>query len=114
LLNLFRSLTARLTALFITHVALDFEQQLLVHQSDRKAALLNKARELEQQGLDDLAAELREQCDSLSLQRPLASVLPATAELRGLSQASEEPEPRQPRSAKRPVPPPKRRIRSAK
>ena len=75
--NLFRALSRRLYALFTTHIALDFEQQFLAQQSDRKVELLRKAQDLEEQGLTDLADELREQIERLSLERPLSSVLPA-------------------------------------
>jgi len=80
--NLFRALSERLFALFATHVALDFEQQFVLHHSDRKVDLIRKAQELEEQGLHELASELRDQADSLSQQRPLASVLPAVEEFR--------------------------------
>ena len=83
MLNLFRALSRRLYALFATHVALDFEQQFLLQQSERKADLLQKAQELEEQGLTDLAEELREQARNLSLERPLSSVLPAAEDFQG-------------------------------
>ncbi len=85
MLNIFRTLSDRVAAMFATHVALDYEKQFLLHQNDRKADLLRKAQQLEEQGLHDLAVELREQVDQLSLQRPLASVLPATEEFQGRS-----------------------------
>lgn len=77
MLNLFQALSRRLYALFTTHVALDFEKQFLLLQSERKADLLQKAQELEEQGLTELAEELRGQSEHLSLERPLSSVLPA-------------------------------------
>jgi hypothetical protein len=83
MLNLFRALSRRLYALFTTHVALDFEKQFLLHQSERKAELLQKAQELEEQGLTELAEELREQAENLSLERPLSSVLPAIEDFHG-------------------------------
>lgn len=83
MLNLFRTLSRRLYALFATHIALDFEQQLLLQQSDRKADLLQKAQDLDERGLTELAEELRKQTESLSLERPLSSVLPATENLQG-------------------------------
>jgi hypothetical protein len=83
MLNLFRALSRRLDALFTTHLALDFEQQFLLQQSDRKADLLQKAQDLEERGLTELAEELREQTRNLSLERPLSSVLPAADEFHG-------------------------------
>jgi hypothetical protein len=83
MLNLFRALSRRLYALFTTHLALDFEQQFLLQQSDRKADLLQKAQDLEEQGLTELAEELREQTKNLSLERPLSSVLPAAEDFQG-------------------------------
>ena len=73
MMNIFRVLGNRLAAMFATHVALDFEKQFLSLQSDRKAELLLKADELEERGLESLAAELREQAASLSFETPLAS-----------------------------------------
>ncbi len=71
--NIFRVLGNRLAAMFATHVALDFEKQFLSLQSDRKAELLLKADQLDEQGLESLAAELREQALELSHQTPMAS-----------------------------------------
>ncbi|MCA9048842.1 MAG: hypothetical protein KDA89_08955 [Planctomycetaceae bacterium] len=78
MLTLFRAISDRLNALLATHVALNFEQQLLLHHSDRKADLLRRARQLDDDGLSNLATELREHAGQLSLQRPLGAVLPAT------------------------------------
>lgn len=83
MLSLFRALSRRLYALFTTHVALDFEKQFLLLQSERKADLLQKAQELDEQGLTELAEELREQAENLSLDRPLSSVLPAAEDFHG-------------------------------
>ena len=74
MMKLFRVLSDRLAAMFATHVALEFETQLLNLHADRQADLLQKAAELERQGLDSPAAQLRIQADSLSFERPLASV----------------------------------------
>jgi hypothetical protein len=90
MLNLFRALSRRLYALFTTHIALDFEKQFLLHQSDRKAELLQKAQELEEQGFTELAEELREQAEHLSLERPLSSVLSAAEDFHGGQQSIEE------------------------
>ncbi len=89
MLGIFQAVADRLKAMFITHVALDLEAELLSQDAIRKAGLLRQADQLAAEGLDDVATELRERAGRLSLDRPLASVLPAVAELRRT--ASEEP-----------------------
>lgn len=83
MLSLFRSVGDRLRALFATDVALDFESMFVRRQADRKAEILRHAAELERQGMKSVAAELREQANTISIGRPLATILPATAELCG-------------------------------
>lgn len=78
---LFRALTHRLKALFLTAVGLDFEAQLLTHDAERRAELLRQAQRYEDEGLRGLAEHLRQRAESISLERPLASVLPAVAHL---------------------------------
>jgi hypothetical protein len=73
MMNIFRILGNRLTAMFATQVALNFEKQFLSLQSDRRAELLLEADELDEQGLDGLTAEHREQATSLPLETPPAS-----------------------------------------
>lgn len=115
MLNMFRALSDRVAALFATHVALDYEQQFLLHQSDRKVELIRKAQELEERGLHDLAVELREQADQLSLQRPLSSVLPATDELQGrLLTSADVPQSSKPVTLPAPRKPQKRSVKKAR
>lgn len=83
MLTLFRAISDRLAALLATHVVLNYEQQLLRHHSDRKAELLRQARQLEDEGWPELATELREQVDQLSLERLLAATPSSTDELFG-------------------------------
>ena len=78
---LFRALTNRLKALFLTEVGLDFEAQLLTRDAERRAELLRQAQRYEEEGLHALAEHLRRRAESISLERPLASVLPAVAHL---------------------------------
>lgn len=82
MLGIFQVVAGRLKALFVTHVALDLEAELLSQDAVRKAGLLRQADQLAAEGLTDVAEELRERAGRLSLERPLASVLPAVAELR--------------------------------
>ena len=91
MIEIFRALSRRLYSLFATHVALDFEREFLLQQTDRKADLLRKAQELEEQGLSELAEELREQTRNLSVERPLSSVMPALEEFRSESANSRTP-----------------------
>lgn len=78
---LFRSLTDRIKALFVTTAALDFEADLAVRHAERKAELLRRAAAYDEEGLHVVAKELRHQADVLSIQRPLASVLPSVEHL---------------------------------
>jgi len=78
---LFRALTERVKALFLTTAALDLEADLLARDAERKAELLRHADRYDAEGLDGIAQQLRRQAENLSLQRPLASVLPAVEHL---------------------------------
>jgi hypothetical protein len=83
--TLFHALVDRLKALFVSHTALDFEAQFLASQAERQAELLRRAAEYEREGLDGVANDLRAQAESLSIQKPLAGVLPAIGHLQGQS-----------------------------
>lgn len=78
---LFRSLTDRVKALFVTSAALDFEADFAARQAERKAELLRRAAEFEREGLPSVSKDLRSQAEALSIQRPLATVLPAIEHL---------------------------------
>lgn len=80
---LFRALSDRLKALFVTTAALDFEADLLVRDAERTAGLLREADRYETEGLVGIGQQLRRQAEQLSLQRPLASVQPAVEYLLG-------------------------------
>lgn len=88
---LFRALTDRLKALFITTAALDFEADLLARDAERKAELLHRADRYDADGRHGIAEHLRRQADSLSLQQPLAGVLPAVEHLLGTDDARATP-----------------------
>jgi hypothetical protein len=75
--QLFDALAARLKALFVTNVALDFEYALAARHAERKVELLRQAGAYEQEGLPEVATELRQRAAELDLRRPLASVLPS-------------------------------------
>lgn len=79
---LFRALTEGVKALFATNAALDFEAELLARDAERKAELLRQADRYQDEGLDGIAQHLRRQAENLSLQRPLAGVLPAIEHLK--------------------------------
>lgn len=82
MLGIFQAVAGRLKAMFVTHVALDLEAEILAQDAVRKAGLLRQADQYATEGLEDVATELRERASRLSLDRPLASVLPAVEELR--------------------------------
>lgn len=90
MLWLFRALADRLKAMLMADVAQDFEAQLLAHDAERKAELLRQAARYEDEGLTAIAQNLRKQAEKMTLERPLASVLPAVEHLesRPLSHSS--------------------------
>lgn len=75
--SLFRALTDRVKAMFVTNAALELESELLARDAERKAELLRLADNYAKEGLHAVADQLRRQVESLSLQRPLASVVPS-------------------------------------
>jgi len=77
MLWIFKALTDRLKAMFVTDVAADLEAQFLARDAERKAALLRQAQLYEDEGLKGVAQEMRQQTETLGTQRPMASVLPA-------------------------------------
>ena len=83
MLWLLKKAVERLKTLLVTDAALDLETAFLCRQADRRADLLQKAEEYEEQGLHHLAEDLRRQAAELSIERPLASVLPAVRDLTG-------------------------------
>ena len=74
--QLFRAIADRLKALFAADVGLDFEAQFVARDAERKAELLRQAGRYEGEGLHAVAQELRRRAEGISLQQPLASVLP--------------------------------------
>ena len=81
MLWIFRKISDRIQTLLIADSALCLESEFLTRHADRKAQLLVKAREYEEQGLENLAEELRGQVRELSVEKPLSSVLPALTNL---------------------------------
>lgn len=81
MLGIFQAVAGRIKAMFVTQVALDLEAELVAQDASRKAGLLRQADQYAAEGLADVAADLRERAGRLSLDRPLASVLPAVQEL---------------------------------
>lgn len=79
MLTLFRALADRLKALFVVDVGLDFEADFVARDAERKAALLRQAACYQNEGLAEVAHELRQRAEAISSQRPLDSILPALA-----------------------------------
>ena len=77
MISLFRTITNRVKALFATAVAMEFEAELMAHHAEQQADLYRRANRYEEEGLSQIAKKLRTQAESLSQERPLASVLPA-------------------------------------
>lgn len=78
--ELFLAVSTRLKAIFTAHAALELEAELITHHIERKAALFEQAAKLEEKGLKDLAAELRQHVGGLDLRRAVSSVLPMLAQ----------------------------------
>jgi hypothetical protein len=77
MLWIFKALSDRIKALFVTDVAAGLEAQFVAREAERKAILLRQAQAYEDEGLKGIAQQIRQQTEALSAQRPLASVLPA-------------------------------------
>src|SRR5262245_21708190 len=67
--ELFDAVTSRLKTIFTAHAALELEAELINRHIERKAGLRKRASELEQQGLNDLAAELRQHASEVTLRK---------------------------------------------
>lgn len=74
MLSWFRSLFDRHHARHVDS-GLDFEANLVARQAERKAALLRRASRLDDEGLSDVAQELRACTSAISFERPLSSLL---------------------------------------
>ena len=59
--SLFRALTDRVKAVFVTHAALEFEAEFLARDAERKAELLRLADTYEKEGLHAVAESLQDQ-----------------------------------------------------
>ena len=90
---LFRPLIERVKALFALSAAQELEADLLLRDAERRAELLRQAERYEAEGLHGIAGHLRQQAEQVSVQRPLAGVLPALAHLQtGLADTPDTPE----------------------
>lgn len=76
-----RAILDRVKVLFISSAALELEAELAAQVAERRAELLRQAMRYEAEGLHGVAQYLRRQADELSVQRPLAGVLPTIAHL---------------------------------
>jgi hypothetical protein len=83
MLSVFRPLIERVQALFAVSAAQELEADLLLRDAERRAELLRQADRYDAEGLHGIAGHLRQQAEALSLQQPIASVLPAVEHLAG-------------------------------
>ena len=72
--HLLQSVIDRVKAMFTLDAALDLEQEFVTRQAERKAVLMRRADEFENEGLNSIAADLRRQAENLSERRPLQTV----------------------------------------
>ena len=90
---LFRAVVERVKVLFAVGAAQELEADLLLGDAERRAELLRQAERYEAEGLHGIAQHLRQQAEQVSVQRPLAGVLPALTHLQtGLADTPDTPE----------------------
>jgi hypothetical protein len=109
MLSIFRPLIERVKALFAVSAAQELEADLLLRDAERRAELLRQAERYQDEGLHGIAQHLRQQAEQVSVQRPLAGVLPALAHLQtDLADTPDTPELAAPNNGTMPVldPPP--------
>jgi hypothetical protein len=73
--ELFRAVSERLKSIFTAHAALELEAELIARHVQRKATLLRQAAQLESEGLNDLASELRTHASAMDVRKPAETVL---------------------------------------
>src|SRR3954452_5364595 len=83
MLSVFRPFIERVKALFAVSAAQELEGDLLLREAERRAELLRQAERYDAEGLHGIANHLRQQVEAISVQRPLAGVLPALEHLVG-------------------------------
>lgn len=91
MLWLLKKIIERLKTLLVASAATDLEAEFLLRRTERKAELLGKAQEYEEQDLGDLADELREQALELSHETPLSRGLPTRVHWTTSEGANDEP-----------------------
>lgn len=77
--SLLRAVLDRLKTLLVTSAALELEADAPARHAQRKAESLRRAAPYEAEKLPVVAQELRQHAEALDLQRPLASVVHASA-----------------------------------
>jgi hypothetical protein len=79
--SIFPNLIVRLKVLVLTFIVADLEADLVAATADRKAELLCRAKQYEQDNLPSVAEQLRQQAEALAPDTPLASVAGPIAHL---------------------------------
>lgn len=75
MIQFFRAFFERFRAKFTVDSGLDFEAKLIARDAERKAVLLRRAAQYDNEGLHHVAGELRQRAEAISFHRPLASLL---------------------------------------
>jgi hypothetical protein len=65
--ELFHAVSDRLKVILTAHAALELESEVVLLHAERKAALLKRAAQLEEEGFADLASELRRHVGGMDL-----------------------------------------------
>jgi hypothetical protein len=74
--SLFDVLVSRLRAVLLSHAAWDLEAEFLTRTAQRRADLFRQAALYEQEGLTEVAQELRRQASAVGVQSPLSTTTP--------------------------------------
>lgn len=82
MLSLYHLLVDRLKAVVLANVGLDLEADCLSQDAARKAALLRLANSYDEEGLNEVAEEIRASMQTLQSDQPLSRSLPIATHLR--------------------------------
>lgn len=92
-MKVFHAVIERITAFIATQIVWNFETQLLLQRSERKAELLHRAAELNTAGLPHLAEELQTQAQHFVPETTLAQMQTAAQSLPTLETRPQLPPP---------------------
>ena len=77
MVEFFRCIGLRIKAILAASAALDVEADFVARAAERKAELIRQAKLYEEEGLTTIAADLRQQAEAISLDKPFRPALAA-------------------------------------